>query len=59
MTSPTHQITDPSKDSAGQAWKILACVQCSSDNAAEVRRLLLTLPLPPRCALNVSWWGRV
>lgn len=39
--------------------EILARVQCSSDNAAEVRRLLLTLPLPPGCELFVSWMGRV
>lgn len=59
MTAPTRQITDPSQDSPGQPWKILARVQCSSDNAAEVRRLLLTLPLPPGCELFVSWMGRV
>ena len=57
--NPTHQITDPAQDRPGEPWKILARVQCTSDNAAEARRLLLTLPLPPGCELTVSWWGRV
>ena len=59
MTTTTRQITDPAKDSPGQPWKILARVQCSSDNAAECRRILRETKFPPGCELTVSWWGRV
>lgn len=59
MTTPTRQITDPAKDSPGQPWKILASVRCSSENAAECRRILLETKFPPGCELTVSWWGRV
>ena len=55
----TNQITDPSQDKAGEAWKILLGVRCPSEHAAECRRILLETKLPPGCAIAVTWWGRV
>ena len=56
---PTRQITDPSQDRPGEPWKILASVRCSSENAAECRRILLETKLPAGCGLMVAWMGRV
>ena len=56
---PSRQITDPSQDSPGQPWKILAGVRCSSENADACRRALLEAKLPAGCDLFVSYFGRV
>ena len=56
---PSRQITGPAKDSPGQAWKILAGVRCSSENADACRRALLEAKLPAGCDLFVSYFGRV
>ena len=57
--SPKPPAWNPAAEPTGQPCKILLSAKCTTDNAAECRRILEAVVLPGGAKLSVSWWGRV